>query len=196
MEWRELAATKNKAEVLQFLQQSGWDVKRQRFYNHCSQGKLLLNRDGYYTWRAVKKYAETNLVRSDTGESAEQAETRLAETKLQKEIERLEIRNRRESFQEQVELGLYLLRENVEMELCARAVILDGGLEHMIRSKTAEIVALCNGEQRLVSDCIEFWLERKDELMNNFARMDGFDVEISPEHELPLLSNNNDEGEL
>jgi hypothetical protein len=180
MKWQDFESSKSKADALQFLQDSGWEITKSRFYNHCGDGKLTLSRDGVYTWRALKKYAEAYLVRTDTGETVSETGDRLAEKKQRLEIEQLEIKIERAKFEQEVERGNYLPKADIYRELVARAVVLDSGLTHLIRSKSAELIARCKGDQSLLPEVIEDQLEAKDKLMNSFARLGEFEIELPP----------------
>lgn len=180
MEWREFKNSKTMADALSFLQDKGWEITKSKFYNHCGEGKCGKNRAGYYTWRGLKKYAETHLVRSDSGESVEAESSRLVEKKIREEIKRLEIKNRRELFAEEVERGKYLPRADIERELCSRGLVLDSGLSHFLRSRAPELIAMVKGEQKYLPELIEYLMVKKDELMDGFARMADFEIELAP----------------
>jgi len=180
-DWSAYRGTKVKADVLAHLLADGWQVKKQTFYNHCTAGKLMVNRGGVYTKGAVKKYAEKNLIHSSVGVSADQAAINLAAQKTQKEIRRIDIATKRDEFKFEVERKLYVLKSDVAAELAARAVVLDNGLEYMFQSSLAEMIALVQGDQSRATDLLEYLLEKKDRQMNEFASMGDFLVELEIE---------------
>ncbi len=177
--WKNYTGSKNKADVLRFLRSDGWEVKKQTFYNHCKSGKLVKNRNGLFTVRVVKKYAETWLVRSVSGLTVAAEEEDLLATKTREEIQRIRIIRQREEFKLGVDRGNYILRSDLEAELAARAVAFDNGLTHMIQSSAPDIVALVRGDQSRTADLVAFLNEAKDRLLNEYATSARFAVIFS-----------------
>lgn len=178
-DWASYHETKVKGDVLAFLTGSGWQVKRQTFYNHCTDGKLRTNRAGVYSRRAVKKYAEACLVHDSAGGMmAGDVAVNLAAQKTRKEIKRIDVATKREEFKFLIERKLYILKSDVAAELAARAVVLDSGLEYMFQTSLAEIIAIVRGDQTRASELLEFLIERKDRQMNEYAAMGEFMVEL------------------
>lgn len=174
--WKDYRDTKNKADILRFLRANGWEIRRDTFYRHCKTGKLNKNRSGVYTLRGVKKYAETWLVRTDTGKTVNQEGNELLTRKTEKEIERIDTVTQRERFRLDVDRGKYILRSDVESELAGRAIVLDNGLTYLIQSSAAEIIALVGGDQTRSGELVAFLNEKKDLLMNKYATMSEFFV--------------------
>lgn len=174
--WKNFTDTANKANVLRYLQDDGWDVKKQTFYNHCKSGKLSKNRSGLYTNRGVKKYAETWLVRLDTGETVGETEEKLATVKTRAEIRKINTAQEREQFKLEVDQKKYILRSDMEKELVSRAIVLNNGLEHMIQTIAPELITLVGGDMKKLTDAIELFMEKKDEQLNQYANTRTFKV--------------------
>ena len=179
--WVSFDETRNKADILRYLNGTGWVVSRQTFYNHCNDGKLKVNRRGVYTLFAVRKYAERWLVHSSTGQTVGETEQNLAAQKTMKEIDRIDTSTRHEQFKLDVLMGRYILRSDVEAELAARAVVLDNGLEYMFQASLQEMIALVGGNQQRAPELLEFLLARKNQQMNEYANMGDFKVAIDIE---------------
>lgn len=182
--WQDWQDTKVKAEVLIYLQEAGWDIKKQTFYNACGDGKLRLNRSGVYSKRAVKKYAETYLVHLGLGTTVPEADEAKAERKLDLEIEGLATKNKREKLKHDKEAALLIERDLVELELASRAVVLDQGLDVFFRSTVTEMVAMVGGKADLAPSLLQFCLQKKNELMTNYASMEDFTVSLEPTEDL------------
>ena len=174
--WKDFKNTGNRADVLRYLLADGWEVKKQTFYNHCKTGKLTKNRSGVFTRQGVKKYASTWLIRTDTGETVSASEEALAVVKTRAEIKRINTAQKRDQFKLETDQKKYVLRSDMEAELVARAIVLDNGFVHLIQSATPDIVALVKGDQKLVSDLVTFLMEKKDELLNQYANTKTFKV--------------------
>lgn len=172
--WSEYEETKKKADVLRFLMLSGWDVRRQTFYNHCNDGKLRMNRQGIYSRGMVKKYAEKYLVHSSTGETVDDYEVSLASKKIRKEIKRIGTAEEHERFKLDVAMKKYILKSDVDAELASRVVVLDNGLEYLFQAHLTEMIAIVKGSQQRAPDLLEFLLAKKNEQMNEYANMGDF----------------------
>lgn len=174
--WADFVDTSVQFDVLIYLQDTGWAVKKQTFYNHCSDGKLKKNRKGFFTKRAVKKYAETWLVHNGLGTTVSESEDNLAKEKLRKEIKRIETSEHHERFKLDVAKGKYVKRSTLEVELSSRLVVLDHGLEYMFKVNIAEMVALVGGDVDKSPLLLDMLLKKKDEQLTHFANMEDFTV--------------------
>ncbi len=174
--WKQYKDTKNKAGVLRFLLGDGWEVKKQTFYNHCKSGKLTKNNNGLYSSRIVKKYAETWLVRTDTGQTVGEESEDLLATKTREEILRIKTSRQRDEFKLGIERGKYIPRADLDAELAARAIVFDNGFIHMIQASAPDIIALVGGDHKRSADLVVFLTDKKDELLNEYATMGRFSV--------------------
>lgn len=177
-DWSTYVETKNRSAVLRWLQGAGWEVKKSTFHNNCKKGLLALNRAGVYSRRAVRKYAEQYHVHSSVGQTVNDADVSLATEKIRKEIRRIETATTRDQFDLDVKMGKYVLRSDVEVELAARAVVLDNGFEYMFQANLSEIIAIVRGDQQMAPALLEFLKEKKDEQMNIYANMGEFIVAL------------------
>ncbi len=182
-QWKTYAQTKNKADVLRFLEGDGWEIKKQKFYNHCSSGKLTKNRNGFYTKRLVKKYAETWLIRTQSGQTVASESEDLFATKTREEIKKLKVGRKKEELKYDIERGKYILRSDLDAELASRLVVLANSLTHLIQSETPEMIAIVGGDQQKTADLIVFLTDQTDELLNELATMGRFSVHFAPEQE-------------
>lgn len=175
----QLQDTKNGAAVLRFLQDNGWNLEKTQFYQHVKQGKLVRNAQGLYTRRAVLKYAKDWVPRAETGKKDRDDQDDLQRTKLEEEIERIRVQQRRENFKFDVERGKYLLRAEVEQELAGRAVALDAGYNHMVYSRVQEFISVVGGDPAKASMLIELLLTARDDWFNQYASPMDIEVELA-----------------
>lgn len=176
--------TKNGAAVLRFLHNNGWNVEKTQFYQHVKQGKLARNDKGLFTRRAVLKYAKDWVRRSETGKKVGEEQTDLQRIKLEEEIERIRVQQRRDNFKFDVERGKYLLRAEVEQELAGRAVALDAGYNHMVYSRVQEFISVVGGDPGKANLLIECLLTARDDWFNQYASAMDFEIDL-PENMLP-----------
>ncbi len=82
-DWKKFTDTGKKADVLRYLEGTGWEVQKQTFYNHGKAGKLRKNRSGVYIRNDVKRYAEIWLTKADSEVNAGDIEVGLIAAKKQ-----------------------------------------------------------------------------------------------------------------
>ncbi len=181
-DWSNFKDTKNRADILRYLQADDWEIKRDTFYRHIKEGKLTKNRNGLFTARGVKKYAQAWLIRTDTGETVGQADNALAARKTEEETKRITVDREHKEFNLSVARGQYLKRSDVDAELAARAIVLNNGLVHLFQSTVADMIGLVNGDQQRAADLIDFLTTNKDELLNEYATMKEFALVVDEEN--------------
>lgn len=174
--WETFTDTKVKFEVLTYLQQTGWVVKKQTFYNHVTAGKLRKNRGGLYTTLAVKKYAETWLVHAGLGMTVDESVENLAKEKLVVEIEGKKTTNEHAKLKLAADQSRYIPRAEVELELASRAAMLDAGMEYAYKTGLAEMVAVVGGDQNKAPLLLDMLLKRRDALLGAYANFADFIV--------------------
>ncbi len=179
--WTNYIDTKVQKDVLLYLQETGWDIKKSTFSTHCRTGKLTKGRKGLYTQAAVKKYAEKNLVHNGLGRTVPKSDENIATRKTLAEISRIKTAEERDRFKLEVEQGKYIELGRVERELATRAVVLDQGLEFFFRAKVDEMVALVGGVADKAPLLLDLCLKEKDAHINKYARMDNFTIIIKDE---------------
>lgn len=175
--WESYTDTKSKADVLRYLQETGWEIKKSTFYeSHCASGKLKKSRKGLYTRAAVKKYAETWLVHTGLGSTVPESEENLAREKTQAEIVRIKTSYEHERYKLDVLRGKHIDRAKLHMELSARAVVLDNGLDYIFKTNVHEMVALVDGVADKAPLLLDYLLRKKDEQLTHYANLDEFTV--------------------
>lgn len=171
----------NISVVLAYLVNSGWKCTKTSLYRHQQQGKIKPDADGKYSKRIVDKYARTFLKQTATGKRVTEETDDLQRKKLTKEIARLELAVEREEFALQRERGLYVPREQMEIELATRAGILVSGLKHWVQSKAADWIAAVSGDNKRVGELINIMNRDVDEHINIYAGSKEYEVVIDSE---------------
>lgn len=170
----------NVLQVLAYLRDEGWRIAQSTLYLHKKEGKLKANVDGMFTKRAVDKYARTFLVRRDTGKSVAEEDDGLHREKLQEEIARLRVQRKKFEHDLAVAEGRYLPREDLALELAARASVIEAGFRHRNQSQAAEIIQVVSGDPARAPELIALLDRHLDEQLNEFATTREFLVMAVP----------------
>lgn len=173
-----VATLENIAAVLKYLQAEGWKATKSTLHRHRKEGRLLPGPEGKFARAAVDKYALLHLKKAATGKRVSQAQDELQQRKLEQELKNLELKNRREQFAYEREQGLYIPRDQVEIELATRAGILVAGLKHWVQAKAADWIAAMSGDEKRVGELINILNRDLDEHINNYAASREYEVII------------------
>ena len=173
----------NIAAVLEYLKTAGWKVTRTSLYRHRSEGRFLPQNDGAYRQKDIDKYARTWLKQQSTGKRVSIKSDEMQRQKLEWELKNLQLDSERKKFQHEKEQGKFIPKEQMEIELAARAGILDAGLKHWIQSRAADWIRTVNGDTKKVGDMINMMNKDLDEHINSYASTREYEVIIDGENE-------------
>lgn len=171
------------AGVLEYLQTSGWKIAPSSLYRDRGKGKIVPREDGKFLQKDVDKYARTFLKRKSTGKKANDQLDELQRKKLEIELKNLELDQARKKFQHEKDLDKHIPREQLDIELAARAGILDAGLKHWVQSRAAEWIRTVAGDPKKVGELINLMNKDLDEHINNYASTKEFQVIIDLKEE-------------
>ena len=191
---RDLQPTGSVMAVLRHLQAVGYRVKKSTLYNHAGQGLLRKNGDGLYTPALVRKYVrQAGLPRLDGTASdlpdqpagslpdiqdhpAALAPDQLPEEKLRQEVLKLRAQARREQLKADREAGRLIDREDLYLELAARAVVLNTGYRQLVAMEAPAWIAAAHGDPALLPEVESMMLHAWDNLIGQYATRDRFEV--------------------
>lgn len=163
------------SEVLYYLQDEGWKVKKSKFYEDINKkAKLQPDASGNFTLKAVLGYAKTHLPRKDTLQKVKAEE--LQRKKAAKELEKLDEEIKEKRLKRKIAEGKYILKEEVYFELAARAAVLETDFKGMIQMRGPEFVGLVHGDEKKTGDLIREMMAEVDRVLNGFATTKGFQV--------------------
>lgn len=168
------ARFRNIREVAEHLAASGWKIRKSAVYAHAKQGKIRPDLDGGFSQKSVEKYAAAHLQRQDT--LVKTADEELQRKKVRAELERIEAQTRTERMKLAKEEGRYVLREQVDLELAARAAVIEAGLRQMVMERVPEWIELVGGNQNQVGELIRQAGEDVDRLLHEFASVKEWQV--------------------
>ena len=131
-------------DVLDYLiEDQGRKIAKSKLYKDIKNG-FPPKRDGMFPIDDLEKYAET-LPYAEVSEQDSEESANLSRQKAEKEIEKLEEDILKKRQQRLKEAGKLIDREDVEVELAARAVTLETGLKTAFETNTLEIIHLVDG---------------------------------------------------
>lgn len=165
----------HKLAAWEYLRDSGWQIGRSQFYEHCKQGRLP-RKDGRYLRTDVDRYAKTHCKLESTGERVNDTLSRMAEEKASTELEREKVRLERERHDLAARRGEYVPRDEVELMIVGRAVAMLAHLKAMVQMRTPDWIELVGGDQARGRDMIETVWASIEEHLSLFARDIEFDV--------------------
>lgn len=166
----------NKLEAWQYLQDSGWQIGRSQFYQHCKDGRLRREADGRYSREAVDRYAKIHCRLVETGERVNDKLSRMAEQKAETELEREKVRLAREQHDMAVRRGDVVARDEVEQMIVGRAVAMLAHLKAMAQMRAADWIHLVEGNQERARELIDAVQTSIEEHLAVFAKDIEFDV--------------------
>jgi len=165
---------RNVREVVTYLKGQDWQVSQSTVYKHQREGKIKGEADGAYTLKNVLRYARGFLMLRETKRKVDDEELQRKKTKA--EIWRTEEQAKLGRIKRMVEEGKYILRDQFELELAARAAVLEAGLKYTIQAKAGEWVDAVKGDHNLTGDLIRIALDSLNEALNEFASMREYHV--------------------
>lgn len=175
----------NEAAVLKYLKEAGWRISKSTLNRHIkTDRKLIRQSDGTFTIKAVERYAEAFLKQEATGKRVQENTDDLQRQKLEQELKNLRLKNERDTFSYDKDRGLYVPKEQMEIELATRAGILIAGLKHWIVSNTAEWINLVGGDTRKAGELITKMSNDLDEHINHYAGSREYEVIIESEAQI------------
>ena len=171
------------ADVLEHLKEKGWSVTKTSLYRHHKEGKFLPQRDGSYARKDIDKYARTWLKQKSTGKKIREKIDYLQEINLQYDRDLKELKIRREKIATLKDEGLYIPKELMEVELAARAGILNAGLKHWIQSRAADWIRAGGGDTKHAGELINLMSRDLDEHINSYASALEYELVVDAEEE-------------
>jgi hypothetical protein len=169
---------KNRAQALLHLQEKGYKVQKTKFYNDVKSGLCHMNPDGRISEGALNRYVQhpgSGLIQNDAVEDQDGDLKELIRREKELSVENLEIKKKREQFNMEKEMGLWILHSDVDMELVSRAIALKSHLKHKYTIRATELSRLSPSEllRNLLSDL--------DETLTEFANTSNYHVILTQE---------------
>ncbi len=170
--------------MLRHLRSCGYDISQSTLYRHVADGKLRKGTGGVYTPTMLRKYVrDVGLVRTmtadgqdDAGDGGEMSADMLAEEKLRAEVAKLRAQAERERLKAEREAGRLIEREDLYLELAARAVVINTGFRQMVAVTMADVIAAVHGDPLRQQEAEDILVRAWDDMISEYARRDRFEV--------------------
>lgn len=174
----------NLLQVTEYLKEKGWKVAKSTIYNHRKEGKLKATPAGKFTVKSVLDYAQDHLDRVETklrisAEEQQRKEKALQIRKIEEEVIALIRKNEKEA-------GRLISREDADQGHAARAAVLDEDLSYRFQTCAVDMVEKFGIDPGYISDLINYLMNIKNEVLNNYATAMEYEVILQETHEPPL----------
>jgi hypothetical protein len=172
-------AFENLHAVVQYLQTSGYKIKKSAIYNHQTAGKIRPNKEGKYPLADVEKYAKTHLKLSDGTPSGGKLLDKAQKDKLDVETREKLARARHWELRVGSLEQKLIPRETVETDLAARASIFRTDGENFFRSQAPAIINIVDGDATKTPDLIDFCLNAFEHFLSRYLQEEEFKVDVT-----------------
>ncbi|MCF8094451.1 MAG: hypothetical protein K9J79_03730 [Desulfobacteraceae bacterium] len=172
---------KSKNAVIKWLQANDYKVSKSKVYNDAREGLLKVERDGSVTIESVRRYIDhpeagirEHLDTVQAGDDLEIKEyhRRAAIAKAKK----TELEAQRLQFEMDKDAGKWIAREDLEMEMAARAAVLDQGIRNLVRIRAEDWIHMVGGDTARAGELKAAVNDALDQLMNAYVKTDSFQV--------------------
>lgn len=168
--------------VLAYAEECGRKVKKSKLFVDIRDGRLKRQADGTFKRRDVDRYFASLPMAGTTDIVAEKAADR-RRRKEEEEIRRLKAGADKDEFALAVQQGKYIPREQVHLELAARAVTLAAAIHTAFEARALEILEAVEGNPKKALLLVEKLEAIFAETLNEYARKMDFVVEFEEEAE-------------
>ena len=163
------------AAVLAYLGEGGRKVRKSKLYQDVKAGLLVRQPGGGFLRAAVDVYAEGLPLEAVPKDISDQNKE-LARRRQEATIRKIEEETARIRFKGEVERGRYIPREDVELELAGRAVVLESGIRQAVEMNVLDLVHLVGGDPRKSQEFLERFEAMLDAALNEYAGTAEFEV--------------------
>lgn len=161
--------------VLAYVSENGRKLGKTKLYSDIGLGRLKKQPDGTFRQRDVDRYMASLPMAGTPDAVAEKAADR-QRRKEEADIRKAEAAAEREVFDLAVKKGRYILKEQVHLDLAARAVALSSTIKTAFEARNLDLVAAVDGNPRKGAALIEALEGIFDEAFNEYSREMEFEV--------------------
>ena len=172
---------KKLSEVVKFLTEEGYKIKKSKIYLDAKAGYLVGTEDGF-TLNDVLAYVHTQSLDKIADNKAGKLDA-LSEKRLEKEVEKLTIQVEKLTWDMDRDQGKYLLKEDVRIELALKISAFEAGFKHAVATNAQDWVSLVGGISEKSQILVERIHHAIDALLAEFAEVDELDLIITKAEE-------------
>lgn len=162
-------------DVLAYLKDDGRKIAKTKLYKDIDESRLRKQPDGSFRRKDVDRYAKSLPLMGTGDKAAEEAARRQEEKELQ-EIRRIKAGADKEEFLLAVKKGLYIAREDVYLELAARALALSSALRSFVESRALDLIEKVGGDPKKVQALISAFDDALAAAMNDYVDTREFEL--------------------
>lgn len=166
--------------VLAYVSENGRKLGKTKLYSDIGLGRLKKQPDGTFKQRDVDRYMASLPMAGTPDAVAEKAADR-QRRKEEADIRKAEAAAEREVFDLAVKKGRYILKEQVHLELAARAVALSSTIKTAFEAQNLDLVAAVDGNPKKGAALVERMEAILDEAFNEYSRDMEFEVTFTAE---------------
>ncbi|MDR2726610.1 MAG: hypothetical protein LBC10_01285 [Deltaproteobacteria bacterium] len=161
--------------VLAHAVENGRKLGKTKLFEDVKRGRLKKQPDGSFRLRDVDRYLAGLPISGTPDVVAEKAADR-QRRKEEEEIRRIKAVADKEEFDLAVKKGRYIRKEQVHLELAARAVALASGIKTAFEARNLDCIAAVGGNPKKSLALTELLDNIFDEALNEFSREMEFEV--------------------
>lgn len=180
---QENANLRNYRAVLVHAEECGRKLGKTKLYDDINAGRLKRQPDGSFRLRDVERYFASLPMAGTSDAVAERAADR-RRRREEEEIRRIKAGADKDEFTLAVQMGRYIPREMVHLELAGRAVALASGIKTGFEARSLEIIEAVEGNPRKSAVLIELLEKIFDEALNAYS----CEMELTVQFEMPEKS--------
>ncbi len=172
---------KNRYAAVKWLQENGYKVRKSKLYKDADAGLLRMESDGTVTIESLRRYIDHPEAgikeHMDTVSAGNDVEVREYHRRAAvAKAEKTELEAKKLRWEMEKEEGKWIPRADLEMEMAARAAVLDQGLSSLVSVRAEAWIHLAGGNPNRAPDLKAAIAAEVDALLGAFVQTDTFTV--------------------
>jgi hypothetical protein len=165
------------SEVVKWLQEQGYKVKKSKVYLDAKSGYLAAAEDGGYSREAVLAYVHTQSLEKIADSKAGVLDA-LSEKRLKKEVEKLTVQVDKLTWDMARDQGKYLPKEDVRTELALKISAFEAGFKHMAATRASDWITAVGGRQEKQQVFVDMVYSAIDTLLEEFGQVEELELVV------------------
>lgn len=167
----------NLMEVVAFLQDEGYKIKKSTLYLHRDKGLIRVDPDGSVKRaEAIAYITKAQLEKiSDRSGNVD----KLHERKAVAEAERTEVQAKKLKFELEKDLGKYLLKTDVKTEFALKLGAFESIFRNIIRTRSTDYIGVVGGKAEKAQLLVNLIYADMDEVLNGVCDLGELDIELN-----------------
>lgn len=175
VKWDDFEPTTNRSTVHRFLKGLGYDIAPRTFQRHAAKGTIQTNEKGFFTKKLTRDYIRTQGLVSNF-ENISEPSVEVVLDKAAHDAKKAKYSALREEEKWKRQIKLVGSRQEFNLELAARLVVLDNILRGFADKYVSELIVIVGGKLDKRDDFVSFWIKKYDEEIRKMARPIDYEV--------------------